>query len=120
MTPFVSKLVEVIKLLALPPDEQLAVMPRLPDVPGEIADLFCDEFDLVSEEELQRELSAGADALNALREVAQLLSENPEEHSEQAMRSAGLWEEARALAQNALAQLGIEPTRPSLDWITYV
>ena len=119
MSPFVSKLLEVVKLLALAADDQLAAMPPVDDVPGEIVDLFCDQFDLVSEEELQRELGAGADALIALREVAEIIAEISQDHSVRALRAGPHWAEARDLARSALELLAIEPTRPQLDWIKY-
>jgi hypothetical protein len=116
-------LVDALRLVALPPNEQVAVLPDFVDVPYEIAQTYDDAWVLtpqISEAGLLDE-----DQCASLARIDRLFGEMREHPLDdlwtvEAVRTDPLWQRGRELATEALSSLGRSPGRPSFDGITWV
>jgi hypothetical protein len=116
-----STLVEVLRLLAMEPDEQASTLPNFVDVPDELALLFGDQCDTLAEGELQSSLGDTATSLvREIEEVFRTMAGKGEYYSMDALRDRAEWSHIRELSRRALDSSGLPATPPNLSWVTYV
>jgi len=109
--------VDALRLVSLPADEQVAVLTDFVHVPDEVALLYDDAWRLVPQiREAGLITDEQYEVLARLDRHHEEMSKAPKEDSLwtiQAMREDKRWEEGRRLAVEALATLGRELGRPS-------
>lgn len=113
-----ERLVDILRLMALPAEEQRAAFPDYVNVPDEIATLFCDQLRLASRDgAATRETFEAMEALDA--RLAEMSAE-PAQWTDDAFVSSREWQEIRETARDLLIQVGAGPGRPMLTWLAYV
>lgn len=116
-----STLIEVLRLLAMQPDEQASMLPNFVDVPDELALLFGDQCDTLAEGELQSGLGdPGTSLVHEIQEVFRTMAGKDEYYSMDALRDRAEWRHIRELSRRALDSSGLPATPPNLSWVTYV
>jgi hypothetical protein len=121
---FLEMLVDALRLAALPADQQMAVLPDFVHVLDEIALQYDDAWRLVPQIRQAGLLSDEQhEALARLDRHLEEMSNAADKDSLwtiETMEGDERWETFRRLAGQALAALGREPGRPSLEGTTWV
>lgn len=113
-------LIEVVNLLALPAEAQVSALPSFVDVADELATLFGDQLDAVSNEELELELGAAASAMiGQIGAALNNMGGKEEYFSTKALENREEWARIRRLSQAALAAANLAPHAPDLSWVSY-
>ena len=104
-----AQLIDALRLVALPPDRQVAILPSFVHPQDEVMTLYADAF--LGVPQLRAAGAVSADLEPMLVELDQLLDGNLT--SEQ-------WDASRRLAATALALLGVTPDDPDFNGVTWV
>jgi hypothetical protein len=121
---FLERVVDALRLAALPAEDQVAALPDFVHVPDEVALLYEDAWVLVPQ---IREAGLLTDdehaALARLDRHYGEMSDAPDKDSLwtlEAMKHDDRWTKSRQLAVDALAALGRTPGRPEFPGITWI
>ena len=115
-----EQLLEVIRLLALEPDEQAAAFPPFVDFVDELAVLFGDQYEVVT---IQKSLQPETDArrlLDSIDETFKAMAGHHEFFVHDAISQRAEWRNIRANAKRLVVLLKLDPRPPTLSWVTYV
>ena len=116
------KTIEVTKLVASPPEQQLAQFPIQTCRPDEVALTF-DEIimsvdNLVKSEMITKDIGNALKALNQFYDTFNKGKDS--DWTENAMFTSDKWKQTREMAKDILAKLGISDIEPNLFWIEYI
>jgi hypothetical protein len=121
---FLEMVVDALRLVALPADEQIAALPDFVDVPTEVLQRYEDAWVLVPQ---IREAGLLSDeqheALARLDRHHTKLSEVDEADAlwtAEGMRNDERWVKSRQLARDALERLGRPPGKPAFRGVTWI
>lgn len=116
-----SQFIEVIRLLASPPDQQIGAFPSQTRVTDEIGIIFDESYR--RKESLIEERLLDTSAVELLEEINSLfeqISKQQELWSNKSLDSADEWISIRAKALNLLTILNLDMNKPDLHWLHFV
>jgi hypothetical protein len=121
---FLEGVVDALRLVAIPPAEQIAALPDFVHVPDEIVLLYDDAFKLVPQ--IREAGLIDEDQVEVLAELDRLFNDMSvaadKDHlwTVEAMSADERWETSRQIAANALAALCRSVSPPRFEGITWI
>lgn len=115
-----NTLVQSLRLVASPPDVQVAALPKFVNIPDEIALTFNDA-NLIAPQLEDEELisSHSLDMLKELDELFETMSEDKNLWTIEKLENDKFWRGSRELAINILKEMNEPYSSPNLDFIKW-